>query len=396
METEQQNHLPETHPELTLRAPLPAEIPEELIFDFSTFFSRLMDSFNKAQTSIDLETYIFDYDQLGKKIVASLQAAAQRGVRVRMLLDGFGSLQASRFIVNELIQSGIEVRIFHPLPWGGLNFFTETFASWRKLGRKLSGINERNHRKVCVIDEERAWMGGMNISLAHKDWRDTGVIVGGNSVASLLHAFESAWAKAWRPNYSRREHFQKKFRRRLRPQQLVRLNLNYQERRSRYFELLSKIDLAQKRIWITNAYFVPPQRFLRQLQETARRGVDVKIIVTKKCDIFFIPWVSKALYYELLRSGVRIFEYLTDPLHAKTMVIDDWATVGSSNLNHRSFFHDLEVDIVLTQDESLTALTRQFHIDLTHSRELTQSDWKKRPWYVRFFGKLLLHLRYWI
>jgi cardiolipin synthase len=150
---------------------------------------------------------------------------------------------------------------------------------------------------------------------------------------------------------------------------------------------------AQRRIWIENAYFVPDGSLLRALSAAAESGVDVAIIVPAVSDVVFIPWVTTAFHDGLLRAGVRIFEYTKGMMHAKTILVDDWGLVGSSNLNHRSLLHDLEVDVVLADESASRSLHDQFLIDCTHARQVTLESWRERPCLERYVGRLLLLAR---
>jgi len=120
----------------------------------------------------------------------------------------------------------------------------------------------------------------------------------------------------------------------------------------------------------------------------------VRILVPSFSDVVFIPWVTSAFHFGLLKAGVKIFEYRGAVLHAKTMLIDDWAMIGSSNLNHRSLLHDLEVDIVITDRDAITSMENQFVIDLDRSAEVTLENWRKRPFLERFLGRLLVWFKY--
>ena len=174
----------------------------------------------------------------------------------------------------------------------------------------------------------------------------------------------------------------------------VRLNMRRSQRRDNYLDLLVMTLGAERRIWIENAYFVPDGSLVRVLRTAAEAGVDVRIVVPAVSDIFFIPWVTSAFHVGLLQAGVRIFEYTGSMMHAKTMLIDDWGLVGSSNLNHRSLFHDLEADVVLGSADAARSLEEQFEKDCAASREVTLLNWRERPWMERFLGRLLLWVRW--
>ena len=370
---------------------------ERVFFSSKLYFDDLLAGLTSARHSIEFETYIFDDDELGTAICKQLMSAAGRGVRVKVMVDGFGSPRWMDLFFDALRKAGVEARVYHPLPLSALFTRAERYPSIGNFFRRLSTMNERNHRKVCIVDGVKAWTGGMNVSLRHFNWRDTGVFVEGDGVQNLSYAFFHAWERAWTPE---REKLKKK---RwldlgsLVSQRLSRLNATRLARKIGYRKLLEQIANAKTRVWITNAYFVPPRRLLQTLRIAATCGTDVRVLVPKDPpDLFFIQWVSSALYFGLLNAGVRIFEYLPAPLHAKTSVIDNVVTIGTSNLNHRSLIHDLEVDVILESPKSIKEMIGQFDGDLKQSQEVTLQAWKVRPWRHRIVGRILLWFRYWI
>ncbi|MEK6705962.1 MAG: phospholipase D-like domain-containing protein [Bdellovibrionota bacterium] len=400
-------------------------VSEEIFYSGDEFFRHLEFDIGAAKDSIDLETYIFENDQLGVHILALLSKATQRGVTVRVMADGVGSSNWGIKLVYDADKLGVETRVFHPIPWLlGSYFLWAEARGKRGILRLLNTVNRRNHRKVCVIDKRVAYVGGMNVSSWHlleahgdKAWRDTGARVEGWAVAHLTAAFEKAWRdargikrslkKIWVSRKHRLVERIDAVKRRLAflPQRtpaehklriLVRLNDSRIRRRRYYIDLLYRIVRSRNRIWITNPYFVPHGSLLRALRVAAKSGVDVRVLVPRKSDVFFMRWVTAAFYGSLLRSGARLYEYLPSVLHAKTILIDEWATVGSTNLNYRSLFHDLEVDVVLTSAESLKSVEEQFLKDLEKSHEVTITDWRRLGLLGRFGGRIALLFRYWI
>jgi cardiolipin synthase len=375
-------------------------LSEELVFsNGSHFFHALIDDIEHAQKTIDLETYIFHHDALGIKVANALCDAAKRGVIVRVLVDGIGTPNWSATFQKQLTNAGIQNKVFHPLPW--------KLSHWRFLHRVpflLRGLylmlksNSRNHRKTVIIDETIAYLGSMNISHCHlpleeggKNWHDIGIRLSNIDFTELQKSFDIAWMH--RTIQERiRDVF--KFMRR---EPRIRLNYTRHRRRVLYKNLLRRMRLCQRRIWITNAYFVPDNFLLRRLREAAKNGVDVRILLPRKSDIFIVAWASATFYYDLLKAGIKIYEYLPGMLHAKSLILDDWMLIGSSNLNHRSLLHDLEADITVFTDSGKRALEQVFLTDLTQSRELKPEEWKHvRRWDQRFLGKLALYMKYWI
>jgi cardiolipin synthase A/B len=219
-------------------------------------------------------------------------------------------------------------------------------------------------------------------------WRDTGVRLNHADLRDILQAFESSWAHT--PIQERMRHFF----RHIRTNPVIRLNNTWYRRRILYKNLLRRIKKCQRRIWITNAYFVPDNFLLRRLIEVARLGVDVRILLPQESDVSFMPWASQTFYERLLRSGARVFEYTSSILHAKTLILDDWMTIGSSNLNYRSLLHDLEVDVNVRLPGSKQVLEQQFLHDLAQAKEVHLEGRQKRPWYQHIIAWIALYLKY--
>ncbi|AJC50380.1 phospholipase D-like domain-containing protein [Coxiella endosymbiont of Amblyomma americanum] len=379
----------------------PTKSPKETVFtDGQKHFDVLLSDIKSAKHSIDLETYLFHNDILGKRVALELSKAAKRGVNVRVMVDGIGSPLWSANFARFLEEAGVKTKVFHPFPWQLWDWSRSivklpSLIKWIYLVLK---INFRNHRKVCIIDKEIAYIGSLNISKYHlspkeggEGWRDTSVRLTGINLKELTKAFNAAWYHRTIKERLREIFYQ------IRKDPLIRLNYTRQRRRVLYKNLLQKMANCTYRIWITNAYFIPDTFLLGKLKEAAYSGIDVRILLPRKSDIAIMPWASSTFYYNLLKSGVRIFEYLPSMLHAKSLIIDDWMVIGSSNLNHRSLIHDLEVDIHINSKESKRALEKQFLEDLKNSREVSLNSWQiLRPRIQRLMGRLVLYIKYWI
>jgi cardiolipin synthase A/B len=368
------------------------DIRETVFSDGSQYFAALLQDIDHSSVSIDLETYIFELDSLGQNVANHLADAGLRGVSVRLLLDGAGSSFWNNEVVQQFGDAGTQVRIFHPLPWNISHWkIAVPHLPWLvKLQSLLGSLNRRNHRKICLIDHHLTWIGSFNISKCHlpqaqggEGWRDTAVRLEGLNMESLQHAFDRAWFNDWSP-ISRKIFSPANFR------------LNHIRRKKLRRDLLNRISQCRSRIWITNAYFVPDIAFLRHLKKAARSGVDIRILLPGTSDVFFMPWAAATFYQSLLNSGVRIFEYRKNVLHAKVMILDDWVTVGSSNLDYRSFFHNLEVEAVLSLLSSKNAIQEQFLNDLNDSQEVFLQDLPNRPWWKQAIGRLILYLKRWL
>jgi cardiolipin synthase len=366
-----------------------SDIKETVFSDGSQYFTSLLQDMATSVTSIDLETYIFNLDFVGLRVLDQLLAAGRRGVRVRLMLDGAGSSDWNSSATEQLRQANVQVKIFRPLPWNIRQWErAQPHLHWlTKFQQLLASMSRRNHRKLCLIDGNLAWVGSFNISKEHlpktqggKGWRDTAVRLEGFNLDELQHVFNSAW-------------FDDAVKISRRILSISHFRLNHIRRRKLRRDLLNRISCCQSRLWITNAYFVPDASFLRYLKKAARQGIDVRILLPGTSDVFFIPWATAVYYKNLLKSGVRIFEYTQSVLHAKIMIIDDWITVGSSNLDYRSLFRNLEVDVVLNLPASKDAIREQFLDDLDHSQEIFIQDYPHRPWWKRFIGRIALYLK---
>lgn len=372
---------------------------ENIISDCQSYYNKLIEDINGAKVSIDLETYIFSTDPIGQKIAEALATAAKRGVKVRVLVDGAGTPVWGSTLTRLLETSGVKTRIFHPFPWRLWQWSRSVVRvpTILKAIYLLLKINSRNHRKVCIIDNDIAYIGSLNICQSHLDkeqwgesWRDIAVRLNGTELGELAFAFEAAW------NHMPIQERLHEIFRHINKNPVFRLNNTRHRRRILYKNLLRRISQCKERIWITNAYFVPDTFLLKKLEKAAQRGVDVRILLPKKSDVFIMPWASATFYYRLVHSGVRVFEYLPTMLHAKSLILDDWVTIGSSNLNHRSLLHDLEVDVNIRFPESKQLIAQQFLEDLKKAREVQLNDWMKRPYHQRIFGHMALFLKYWI
>ncbi len=361
------------------------------------FFTALEAALDAAQGRLDFESYIFATDRIGQRILAALARAAARGVKVRLLVDGIGSSAWTSDLRKWASSAGVQFKVFHQPPWERWWRGAEPGPRRTRLRETLRRLNNRNHRKVCIIDGRAAFVGSMNVIDCHvpslsgaETWRDTGACVEGPEVEVLARSFEWVWFGSLRRLALRLRGAG----RRDESSELVRLNTRRRQREENYLDLLVRIVGSARRVWITNAYFVPDGSLLRALAAAAQGGVDVRILVPQFTDVWFIPWVASAFHLGLLRAGVRVFEYTGSVLHAKTMVVDDWALVGSSNLNHRSLLHDLEADVVLPDEKDRTSLERQFMIDMESAQEVTIGTWQERPWIERAIGRCLLLFRY--
>jgi cardiolipin synthase len=369
------------------------------------FFTELISSIRRAKKSVTLEFYIFELDKVSEILFSELQLAVLRGCNVRLLVDGVGSFFWLDSIGKRCQREGILFRVYHPMP-GFLHWFLHLpeviFAKTPNVFRRA---NRRNHRKTVVIDHQVAFLGSFNMTKVHyanvvgpnKVWRDSGVKVQGEAVESLVAAFDLAWSFARRralfpihANYVRG-----KIEIILKWQNLLRVNANDKIRRHLYKDLCRRILHAHDHVYIATAYFLPKRAIAKALTKSAQQGVDVRILIPGPSDVPMVKWVARQLLYKLHQSGVKIFEYQPRVFHAKYMTIDNWSSIGSFNLNHRSLLHDLEVEAVLTDTESLSNINEQFQKDLRDCKPLDLRHHEKLSFWQNWIAKTLFKLRYW-
>jgi cardiolipin synthase len=314
-------------------------------------YPRLLEAIAGAREEVVLETFIWREDGTGRRLLDALVAAARRGVDVRVLVDGYGSPAFSGEFLERIAHAGIRLRSWDPRP---------TFLRMR------TNIFCRMHRKVVVIDGERAFVGGINFADDHlrefgaASKQDYAVEIEGPLVGDIHRYCRHGGELHAGPPWKRLRYWLRRFpRRMINPREGAQALFVYRDNDQHPTDIETMyragIRTARKRIAIANAYFFPGYRFVRDLRRAARRGVEVSLIMQGKPDRPVSVRAASILYADLLAAGVRIFLYTERPLHAKVAVIDDrWATVGSSNLDPFSLGLNLEANLFVL-DEGFNA-----------------------------------------
>lgn len=365
----------------------------ELLENGEQFFPRVFEAIREAQREVIVETFILFDDKVGQGLRAALRSAAQRGVKVDLMIDGFGSPDLSPEFIGGLTSVGVKVRVFDP----GRQIF----------GQRLN-VFRRMHRKIVVIDGQRAFVGGINYSADHlmdfgpKAKQDYAVELRGPVVTEIhrfvLHAIAvGGKGSGW-------------FRRRLKAarhdelnspvgeaevQLVTRDNRRHTNDIERHYR--AAIRTARERIVIANAYFFPGYRLIKEMRRAARRGVDVRLILQGEPDMPIVKTAASLLYHHLLNAGVRVYEYVERPLHGKVALMDDqWSTVGSSNLDPLSLSLNLEANVIVRDRAFNQVLSERLEHLMAHSckqiqvEDLTEwSGWRL----VRSF--LIFHVLRW-
>ncbi len=351
-------------------------------------YAAMFSAIAAARDSINMETYILEDDEVGRRLADALVAKQAQGVQANLIYDAVGSLGTSKEYFQRLSDAGINVLTFNPVnPLAAK-------AGW--------AVNQRDHRKLLVVDGRTAVLGGINISSVYSSslggsagssmsggsrggdkkslpWRDTDLLVEGPVVATLQKLFMETWEAQKGKALAPRQYFPPL---QAQGKKVVRaIGSAPDEPFSQiYVTLISAINSAESEILLTNAYFVPDPQLMRVLVAAVARGVDVKLIVPSKTDSSLVFHAGRSHYEPLLRGGVKLYERREALLHAKTAVIDGvWATVGSTNLDWRSFLHNQELTAVILGAEFGANMRAAFERDLAASDQITLEAWQRRP-----------------
>lgn len=380
--------------------PLIAGNKVTLLFDGPRTIAAMTAAVMAAKDNINLETYLFDQDPLGRKFADLLISKQRAGVQVNIIYDAVGTLGTPQAFFDRMQAAGIRLLPYHPV------------SPLHKLGRWR--INNRDHRKILVVDGKVAFTGGVNITAAYsrgslfrsKDqpqptihastgWRDTHLQIEGPAVAALQWMFLDNWASQKEGELPDRDYFPPL------PTAGDKVLRVLASRPGGEHEVYKAYVLAMqgatRSIHITAAYFVPDSQIMKALKGAARRGVDVKIILPSVTDSGMVSNASHSFYAPMLKAGIKVYELKTSVLHAKTAVMDgSWSTVGSTNLDMRSFLHNKEVNVVVMGNDFGREMERAFHDDLLDSNEISPEQWQHRPFSKRIKEWFARLLSYWL
>jgi len=355
-------------------------------FEGDDFFRSLQESIAGAKTRVDIELYYLASDSVGWNFANLFLKKAKEGVTIRIIYDAIGCRGTSEEIFDVLRDAGVQIKPYNPL-----------FPVNDPMGR-------RDHRKYFVIDDRVVFLGGFNLASEYsaqcsqaKAWRDSGVRCESPELAARLRSWiDATWEDRrflWR-EFRLRKSLRSDWRN---ANPFVLLNHGWRQRSFIREEYLSAISRARRRIWITNGYFIPDRGILGALRRAARRGVDVRVLTTGESDVPAARWASHATYGRLLKSGAKIYEFQGRVLHAKTALIDeDWFTVGTSNIDHLSFFRNLEINLFGRDAASNDILSKEFLKDILSSEEITWDRWHQRPWWQRLRERIFFLFRVWL
>jgi cardiolipin synthase len=394
-------------------SPLSAGNKVELLEDGPRTYAAMLDAIASARDHIDMETYILEDDEAGRRFADALIERQRAGVQVNLIYDSVGTLNTPAAYFDRLREAGVALVEFNPVN--------------PLLAKTGWDVNQRDHRKLLVVDGRTAILGGINISSVYsggssrigigsrraaaprdkgradgaddndgRPWRDTDLLVRGPVVAELQKLFFQTWEKQKGPPVAPRRYYPALARQ---GDEVVHAIAGAPDEPYSliYATLISAIDNAEREVLLTNAYFVPDPQLLASLKAAAARGVDVRLVLPVHSDAALVFHAGRSYYEELLSAGVKIYERRTALLHAKTALIDGvWSTVGSTNLDWRSFLHNQELNVVVLGPGFATQLRASFDADLAQSDAIELSRWRHRSPVLRLKEGFARIWQYWL
>jgi len=346
----------------------------QLLWKGKESFDTIFDTIKEAKRFICLQFYIFKDDETGRALSELLKEKSRQGVKVLLLYDHFGSFGTPISFWKEMRRVGIPIRASHPFKWTAPFHYVH-----------------RDHRKLIVIDSQKAFTGGLNIANEYsglhlrrksKGWRDTGIMIEGSIVNELLETFKKSWT-TWRGEkiVFRQEGVEPHAKKEKGRIPALPIFVYSRRGRKRMRNLLRhSIETAKATISLTTAYFTPSRRMIALLEDAVRRGVRVRLLVPGKSDVPAASYAGRAFFTRLLKSGIEIYTYRGEMLHAKTYVFDQyWSIVGSTNLDYQSLIYNDEGNIGILDAIFASKMIEIFEEDLKESLRIDLEEWHRRP-----------------
>lgn len=339
----------------------------------------LLSQLKQATKHIHLQFYIFEDDSIGRQVKEVLIQKAREGVEVRVLYDDVGCLHVSNDFYDEMRDAGVEVRAFLEV----------------RFPRFASGVNYRNHRKIVVIDGSVGYIGGMNLAdryvygVSWGVWRDTHILIRGKAIHGLQTIFLLDWYFVNGTLLTDVNYF---------PTQenvggsLIQIVAGSPigPWRGIMQGVVMSIALARRYLYIQTPYFMPTESVRMAMTTAAVSGVDVRLMIPRRADSWLVNMASRSYLRDMLQAGVKVYFYEKGFLHAKLLVSDDMlSSVGSANIDFRSFEHNFEANAFIYDEETTRKLRDIFLIDQKDCVQITLKTWKKRPWYNKFSESLV-------
>jgi cardiolipin synthase len=349
----------------------------EVFTNGTQFYPVMRDAILTAESSIDMEAYIFQPGEVADMLIDAMVERAKAGVEVRIVMDAIGSVGMGGRSARRLRDAGCKLNFYQPIRW-----------------YRLHRLNNRTHRELLVVDGKVAFTGGAGVAdwwfKPHDGkpaWRDTMARVEGPIVGALQGVFAENWLECCGEILTSPRHWPRIEKAGPAEAMLVKSSPSDRATVSRVvFQML--IEGAVAKIDISTPYFLPDRALRRALVRAAQRGVRVRVVVPGRfTDQKLVRLASRRMFRELLEGGVRIFEYRPSMTHVKAMMIDDeWAVIGTTNVDNRSFEHNDEVNVAFRETDVTARLRHDFEADLAASDEITIDAWTSRPLLEKLVG----------
>jgi len=354
----------------------------QLLINGENFFPPLIEALQNAKSHIHIEFYIFENDVIGNKIKEILLQKAKEGVEVRFIYDDYGSRGIRKNIVKELIAGGVKA-----FPFNEIRFIY-----------LANRINYRNHRKIVIVDGTISFVGGINVSDKYINgyknklfWRDTSIRIEGYATYGLQQVFIADWNFCSNENLQITSNYFPSINPKEHSKAVVQIVSNGPDSEipSILYSIIQAINLAEQEILITTPYYIPESSLQEALIIAALSGIEVKMLVPKHADSKIVNIATQSYFDDLLRAGVRIFQYDKGFVHAKTFVTDrKLVSVGTANLDLRSFDLNFEVNAIIYDEKTAIELAEIFDKDLEHAIQINYSKWRKRNRIRKFIERI--------
>ncbi len=349
----------------------------EILTDGELFYPAMLAAIRNARETVNMECYIFKKGEIGDQFIEALADRARAGVRVTLVMDAIGSFGAFRRSAKPLRAAGCRVAAYQRFTW-----------------YRLSRLNNRTHRELLVVDGAIAFVGGAGIAdwwakptRGKSMWRDMMARIEGPVVADIAGVLAENWCECCGEILTAPETY--KARRKVGSVAAFAVKSSPSDRSTISRVLFQTlIEGANAKVRLATPYFLPDKAFRQGLHRTCGRGVDMMVIVPgSHTDQRWVRLASRRMYGQMLEAGMRIFEYERGMTHVKTLLVDDlWAVIGTTNLDNRSFEHNDEVNIAFRDGCVASRLMQDFERDLSGSREITLTDWRRRPLWEKLIG----------
>jgi cardiolipin synthase len=351
----------------------------EIFTNGDTFYPAMLDAIRNARETVNMECYIFKRGDIGNAFIEALAERARAGVRVTLIMDAVGSFGAYRSSRRSLAAAGCRVAAYQRFTW-----------------YRLSRLNNRTHRELLVVDGAVAFVGGAGVAdwwmkpmHGKPRWRDMMARIEGPVVADIAGVFAENWVECCGEILTGQDTY--KPRRPVGRVAAFAIKSSPADRATVSRVLFQTlIEGSNAKVTVQTPYFLPDKAFRTAIKRTVRRGVDMTVIVPgSQTDQRWVRLASRRMYGQMLEAGMKIYEYERGMTHVKTLLVDDlWSVIGTTNLDNRSFEHNDEVNVAFRDAGINARLTADFQNDLSHSREITLSDWRRRPLWEKLIGSV--------